>query len=487
MMLLSQAAQALNGRMVGEDVRFAAVSSDSRKLTQGDLFVALRGENFDGYEFIAQAAQAGAAASMVNADSYKEHPSVLSPDGTTSHLTSPAKNAGQVIGYQFSVLVVEDTRLALGQLAAYWRRQFDIPLVAITGSNGKTTVKEMLACILNEAAGRSDAVLATKGNLNNDIGMPLTLLRLNSAHRYAVIEMGMNHLGEIDYLTRIAEPDVALINNASGAHLEGLGSVKAVAQAKGEIFAGLKPHGTAVINADDGYAPLWRELAGVNQLLEFGLNPNADVCGTWHPNGYGLHLEVAAPQGKFVVDLQVPGMHNARNALAATAAAIALNVPLEKIAAGLERFSGVAGRLQRKAARHGAALIDDTYNANPASLRAAISVLAQAGGKRVLVLGDMGELGGDAAVFHAEIGSEARRAGIEKLYALGTLSHYAVSEFGSGARHFERIEDLQNALEKELDQNTTVLVKGSRFMKMERVVNHFEAGAANESPIRGKP
>jgi len=465
-MLLSQAAQALNGRMVGEDVRFEAVSSDSRKLTQGDLFIALRGENFDGYEFVAQASQAGAAASMVNTDSYQAHPLVPSPGS--------------------SFLLVTDTRLALGQLAAYWRRQFDIPLVAITGSNGKTTVKEMLACILSEAAGRPDAVLATKGNLNNDIGMPLTLLRLGLNNRYAVIEMGMNHLGEIDYLTRIAAPDVALINNASGAHLEGLGSVKAVAQAKGEIFAGLKPHGTAVINADDEYAPLWRELAGVNQLLEFGLNPDADVSGTWLPSNGGLHLDVSAPQGKFAAKLQVPGEHNARNALAAAAAACALNIPMEKIAAGLEKFSGVAGRLQRKKARHGAILIDDTYNANPASMRAAISVLAQAGGKRVLVLGDMGELGGDAAVFHAEIGNEARRAGIEKMYALGTLSHHAVSEFGRGAQHFERIEDLQDALEKELDKNTTVLVKGSRFMKMERVVNHFEAGAASESPIRGK-
>jgi UDP-N-acetylmuramoyl-tripeptide--D-alanyl-D-alanine ligase len=461
MMLLSQAAQVLNGRVAGPDVRFNAVSTDSRKIAQGDLFVALRGENFDGYEFVAKAAQGGAAAALVNEDSYKEHPSVLSP--------------------QSSVLVVEDTRLALGQLAAYWRKQFDIPLVAITGSNGKTTVKEMLAGILSEAAGSQGVVLATKGNLNNDIGMPLTLLQLNSTHRYAVIEMGMNHLGEIDYLTRIAEPDVALINNASGAHLEGLGTVQAVAQAKGEIFAGLKPHGTAVINADDEYAPLWRELAGVNQLLEFGLNPDADVSGTWQPSNDGLHIDVTAPQGMFSAELQVPGEHNARNALAAAAAASALNVPLEKIAAGLEKFSGVAGRLQRKAARHGTRLIDDTYNANPASMRAAISVLAQAGGKRVLVLGDMGELGGDAAVFHAEIGSEARRAGIEKLYALGTLSHYTVSEFGSGAQHFERIEDLLDVLEKELDENTTVLVKGSRFMKMERVVGSLEAGAVDRT------
>ena len=462
MMLLSQTAQVLDGRIIGADVRFTAVSSDSRKLIQGDLFVALRGENFDGYEFVAQAAQRGAAASLVNADSYKAHPSVPSP--------------------QSPILLVQDTRLALGKLAAYWRRQFDIPLVAITGSNGKTTVKEMLACILREAAGDSKAVLATRGNLNNDIGMPLTLLQLDPMHRYAVIEMGMNHTGEIDYLTHIAAPDVALINNAGGAHLEGLGSVKAVARAKGEIFAGLKPHGAALINADDEFAPLWREMAGVHPLLEFGLDKQADVRGIWHAQDAGLRLQVTAPQGMFDVNLQVPGIHNARNALAATAAASALNIPLEKITAGLKKFSGVAGRLQRIAARFGGHLIDDTYNANPASMQAAISVLARLGGKRVLVLGDMGELGDDAAKFHAEIGREARRAGIEKLYALGSLSNHAAREFGSGAQHFERIEDLQDALEKELDAGTTVLVKGSRFMKMERVVKYFAAQEEHELP-----
>ncbi len=462
MMLLSQAAQATDGKLVGTDVRFRAVSSDSRKIAPGDLFVALRGENFDGYNFVETAAQAGAVAALVNADSYAER-------GPSGKKLSTRSAPG------IPLLVVDDTRLALGRLAGWWRRQFNIPLVAITGSNGKTTVKEMLASILREAAGSPDAVLATQGNLNNDIGMPLTLLQLNARHRYAVIEMGMNHPGEIEYLTRIARPDIALINNASGAHLEGLGSVEAVAQAKGEIFAGLKHHGTAVINADDAHAPLWRSLVGVNPLIEFGLNPDADVCGTWLPQGYGLRLDVTAPQGMFAADLQVPGAHNARNALAATAAAIVLNISLETIVAGLEKFSGVAGRMQRKAALHGANLIDDTYNANPASMRAAISVLAQATGKRILVLGDMGELGGDAAVFHAEIGSEARRAGIEKLYALGDLSRYAVREFGSGAQHFGRIEDLQQALEKELDANTMVLVKGSRFMKMERVVQFCTA------------
>ncbi|MDD5299628.1 MAG: UDP-N-acetylmuramoyl-tripeptide--D-alanyl-D-alanine ligase [Gallionella sp.] len=457
MMLLSQAAQALGARLIGADVRFAAVSSDSRKIRPGDLFIALRGEKFDGYEFVAGAVQDGAVAALVNADSYAAHPSIA---------PSPP------------LLVVEDTRLALGQLAAYWRRQFDIPLVAITGSNGKTTVKEMLAGILRIAAGKEDGVLATQGNFNNDIGMPLTLLQLNAQHRYAVIEMGMNHPGEIDYLTHIACPDVALINNASGAHLEGLGSVEAVAQAKGEIFAGLKPQGTALINADDSYAPLWRALAGSHTLLEFGLGDRcaqADVSGQWQPQGAGLHLDVQTPSGNFSADLQVPGAHNARNALAAIAAAVALNVPLETIAAGLEKFGGVAGRLQRKAALHGAVVIDDTYNANPASMRAAIGVLAQAGvenpsSKRVLVMGDMGELGDNAAVLHAEIGTEARYAGVRKLYALGALSSNAVRAFGCGAQHFERIEDLLEALEGELDEDTTVLVKGSRFMKMERVV-----------------
>ena len=462
MMLLSQAAQVLNAQMAGADVRFAAVSTDSRKIRPGDLFIALRGEHFDGYEFVATAMQSGAVAALVNADSYEAHPSVISP--------------------QPSVLVVKDTRLALGRLAAYWRKQFDIPLVAITGSNGKTTVKEMLASILRKASGNEAAVLATQGNLNNDIGMPLTLLQLNAQHRYAVIEMGMNHPGEIDYLTHIACPDVTLITNASGAHLEGLGSVEAVARAKGEIFAGLKQRGTAVINADDGNAPLWRTLVGSHPLLEFGLSRQADVTGQWQPQDTGLYLDAHTPSGDFSADLQVSGAHNACNALAATAAAIVLNVPLETIVAGLEKFGGVAGRLQRKAARHGATLIDDTYNANPASLRAAIGVLAQADGRRVLVLGDMGELGDNAAAFHAGIGSEARSAGIEKLYALGELSHNAARAFGNGAQHFGRIEDLQKALEDELDADTTVLVKGSRFMKMERVVE-FLVGAIHESPL----
>ncbi|MBI5006744.1 MAG: UDP-N-acetylmuramoyl-tripeptide--D-alanyl-D-alanine ligase [Nitrosomonadales bacterium] len=467
MMLLSQAAQALDARHDGADVRFSAVSTDTRTIAAGDLFVALRGENFDGAKFVAQAVQAGAVAAVVNADSKVEA-------------------AG------CPLLRVADTRVALGNLAAYWRTRFDIPLVAITGSNGKTTVKEMLAAILRqkikddlrdgspsprEGVGErehsEDAdgfVLATKGNFNNDIGMPLTLLRMNATHRYAVIEMGMNHPGEIDYLTRLARPDVALVNNATGAHLQGLGSVEGVARAKGEIFAGLKSDGTAVINADDAHAALWRELAGQHRVLDFALEREAAVKGEWVAQGYGGTLLIHSPFCGLKVTLQVPGEHNARNALAAATAALTLQVSPEAIINGLEAFGGVAGRLQRKKALHGALLIDDTYNANPASMHAALEVLAQTKGKRIFVLGDMGELGDDAAQFHREIGIAARELGIEQVFALGALSKGAVQEFGAAAKHFDSIEELCAVLDKEMDAQTTVLVKGSRFMKMERVV-----------------
>ncbi len=450
MMLLSQAAEMLQARREGADVAFDAVSTDTRTISKGDLFVALKGENFDGAAFIANAVQAGAVAVVVNADSRIEHAAC-------------------------PLLRVADTRLALGSLAAHWRKQFEIPLVAITGSNGKTTVKEMLASVLRAHAGNDGAVLATKGNLNNDIGMPLTLLKLRSSHRYAVIEMGMNHPGEIDYLTRLACPDVALVNNAASAHLAGLGTVEAVADAKGEIFAGLVQRGVAVINADDEFAQKWRAAAGSHRIVDFGLDPQASVRASWQAQNFGAYMEVATPQGGFAVELQVPGAHNVRNALAATAAAIALNVPLTAIAAGLKSFGGVAGRLQRKVALRGATLIDDTYNANPASLHAALEVLARAPGQKILVLGDMGELGADAARFHAEIGTEARSLGIQKIFALGDLSAYAVDEFGAGATHFKRLEDLLACLEQNLDAESTVLVKGSRFMKMERVVQHCTA------------
>ena len=452
MMLLSQAAQVLGGKLLGEDVRFNAVSSDSRALVAGDLFVALQGPSFDGAAFVASAAQSGAVAAMVNADNFNN---ILSPS--------------------IPLLLVDDTRLAMGKLAAYWRAQFSIPVVGITGSNGKTTVKEMLASILRTAAGGDHTVLATAGNFNNDIGLPLTLLKLRATHRYAVIEMGMNHMGEIDYLTRLTRPDVVIINNAGSAHLAGVGSLEAVAHCKGEILNGLSAQGIAVINADDKYAPLWRELAGQHEIIEFGLEKtsagkNSTVHAQWQPQGYGTQITVSTTQGNFSALLQVPGVHNVRNALAATAAALALQVELAAIATGLEKFSGIHGRMQRKAALHGAVLIDDSYNANPASLRAALQVLAQSPGKKILVLGDMGELGKDAVHLHREIGAEARNLGINELLALGELTAYTAQEFGPRAFHFERVEDLLASLTPRLDANSTVLVKGSRFMHMERVV-----------------
>ncbi len=455
MMKLSQAALALGCKMFGPDVEFTTVSTDSRKIMAGDLFVALRGENFDGFEFVASSLTGGATAAMVNADSYAKQAATLNS--------------------QSSILVVEDTRLALGKLAAHWRKQFNIPVVGITGSNGKTTVKEMLASILREQTGNADQVLATLGNLNNDIGLPLTLLKLRASHRYAVIEMGMNHTGEIDYLTHITAPQVALVNNAGSAHLAGLGTVEAVAQAKGEIFAGLVTHGVAVVNADDDHAELWRTLAVGHRALSFGLGHKADIYATYESQEFGNRIYVRTPQGSFKTNLHVPGEHNVRNALAATAAAIALEIPLAMIAEGLLKFTGVAGRLQRKPALKGAVLLDDTYNANPASVYAALEVLSRIPGQKILVLGDMGELGADATGFHAEIGAEARNLGIQKLLALGDLSTYAVDEFGDGATHFKRIEDLLTHLERHLEIGCTVLVKGSRFMKMERVVQHCTA------------
>lgn len=470
MMRLSQAAQVLHGQIIGQDVLFTSVSSDSRAIGAGDLFVALQGDNFDGAAFVASAAQSGAVAALVNSSSYQ-------------NVVDQSTSAKNIAHHPLPLLLVVDTKLALGSLAAHWRKQFTLPLIAITGSNGKTTVKEMLASILRSATAQAESVLATLGNLNNDIGMPLTLLKLRATHRYAVIEMGMNHAGEIDYLSQLACPDIAIINNAGSAHLAGLGSITAVAQAKGEIFAGLSAQGCAVINADDSYAPLWRGLVenrvGQRKIIEFGLDHPAAISAHWQVGEPGAHMDVRTPQGDFSVQLNVPGAHNVRNALAAIAAAVALNIPHAAMIAGLENFTGVAGRLQHHAALHGAQLIDDSYNANPASLRAALNVLAQACGKKILVLGDMGELGDGAARLHGELGAEARALGVSELFAVGELTRHTVREFGAGAQHFKSIEDLLGALEKKLDADTTVLVKGSRFMRMERVVQYCsQAGNA---------
>ena len=465
MMKLSEAAVLLNGRANGGDPVFARVSTDTRALKAGDLFVALRGERFDGHAFVADAAKAGAVAAMVDA---------------------------QAGAAPLPTLVVDDTRLALGRLAASWRSRFSLPLVALTGSSGKTTVKEMLAAVLREAAARSGtadagaAVLATRGNLNNDIGVPLMLLELRADHRYAVIEMGMNHAGEIRYLTRLARPDIALITNAGRAHIEFLGSEEAIAQAKGEIFEGLKDDGTAIINADDRHAAMWRSLAGTRRRIEFGVDNPADVSGTYAEQGLETEIALKTPHGTATTRIHAPGVHNVRNALGAAAAAVALNIPVDTIAAGLANYAGVKGRLQTKRGLNGSTLIDDTYNANPESVRAAMNVLARTSGRKIFIFGDMGELGHEAPQLHAELGAYARERGIGELVTLGTHSARTSENFGSGARHYDRIEDLVAQTACALGPDVTVLVKGSRFMKMERVVAALEAGASGAGTAEEK-
>lgn len=443
-MRLHDAASALQASAVGPDVSFDLVATDSRNLPPGCLFVALRGERFDGHAYAAKALALGASAVMVEASAGLD--------------VSPA-------------IVVKDTKLALGQLAAWHRGNLPARVMAITGSNGKTTVKEMLAAILSAHAGE-DAVLATRGNFNNEIGMPLTLLGLAPKHRYAVLEMGMNHAGELDYLSRLAQPDAALVNNALRAHLEGLGSVEAVAKAKGEIYVGVKQDGVCLVNVDDPHAGLWRSLAGNRRIVGFGL-AQGDVRADCRLREFGADMTLRTPAGDVEFALNVPGLHNVRNAVAAAAAAFVLEVPLAAIARGLTAFAGVKGRLQPHACILGARLIDDTYNANPDSVAAAIQVLAAQPGKRILVLGDMGELGPGAADLHREIGGAARQAGVDRLLCLGEFSAEAARAFGPGAMHFERIEEMLAEIEVALGPDVTVLVKGSRFMKMERVVNSF--------------
>jgi len=449
MLDLFSAAQALGARMVGGNAEFTRVTTDSRDIRPGDLFVGIRGKRFDGQEFAAQALAAGAVAALISDE---------------SPVTGPASR----------LLVVRDTRLALGQLAAYWRARFAIPLIAITGSNGKTTVKEMLAAILRLSTGEN-GVLATADNLNNDIGMPLTLLRLRNQHRCAVVEMGMNHLGEISYLSRLAKPTAALITNAGTAHIGELGSLEAIARAKGEIFEGLDKAGTAIINSDDAFADFWRNLAKPRQVLSFGLESKAAVSARYELAEAGSLITIMTSESHFVATLNVPGLHNVKNALAAAAAAHALGIDAKAIAAGMADFRGIKGRLQRKRLPTGATLIDDTYNANPDSMRAAIAVLSAHTGPKVFVMGDMGELGETASAMHAEVGEFAKRAGVDRLFALGDMSAEAVRGFGDGGVHFLAMEDLLDTITSVLTRDTALLIKGSRFMRMERVVEALGA------------
>jgi UDP-N-acetylmuramoyl-tripeptide--D-alanyl-D-alanine ligase len=411
MMRASEAARKLGVALLNGDATFNAVSTDSRRVGKGELFVALKGENFDGHAYVAQAAAQGAVAAIV------------------SHEVKTVSVLPQII--------VGDTP------ARAWCRH-------------------------------ANTVLATAGNLNNNIGVPQMMLRLNAQHRYAVFEMGMNHLEEIDYLTRLVEPDVALINMAGTAHIGELGSREAIAQAKGEIFAGLGATGVACVNADDRFADYWRGLVGERSVVNFGIefakesaNELApEVCGVLTEQG----VKITAGGASCDLALHVVGEHNRRNAIAAAAAAFAIGIPLETIAEGLEDFEGVAGRLRTYHGFKEATIIDDTYNANPDSVRAAIDVLAKRPGMRYLVLGDMGELGVGAKAMHAEIGDYAKHAKLDGLFAIGELTEATVMALGATGWHFDSVDELTAEIDQRLAPNATVLVKGSRFMKMERVV-----------------
>ncbi|WP_053076703.1 UDP-N-acetylmuramoyl-tripeptide--D-alanyl-D-alanine ligase [Caenimonas sp. SL110] len=444
------------GKLVGDgSIAFHRVHTDTRTLQHGDLFVALKGESFDANNFLGQAGANGAVAAIAHRGKI------------------PSGMAG---------IEVDDTRLALGALAAGWRAQFNLPLIAVTGSNGKTTVTQMIASILR--AWKPDEMLATAGNFNNDIGLPLTLLRLRAEHRVGVLELGMNHPGEIAYLAKIARPTVAMVNNAQREHQEFMATVEAVARENGSVIESLGPEGIAVFPAGEEFTPVWMQLTQSRTRMTFGSagehtqGQQADIvlAGTEWQGGH-WQVSVQTPAGPLNFRLHIAGRHNVRNCLAAIACGLAAGAPLEAIAQGLEAFEPVKGRSRAAQVTVGTrtiTLIDDTYNANPDSVRAAIDVLAELPGPRLAVLGDMGEVGDQGPQFHQEIGEHARAQGIEQLFTIGDQSQVM------GGWHFTDIESLKTAVISELTTASSVLVKGSRFMQMERVVQAITAHAQQQ-------
>jgi len=437
---LSQAARSMQGELDGADRPFEGVSTDTRTIREGQLFFALQGPNFDGRDYVGVARENGAAAAVVS-----------------SHINDDATQ-----------IVVDDAKAALGRFGAAWREEHDTIVVGITGSNGKTTLKELIAACLKQQA----PTLATQGNLNNDIGMPLMLARIDNTHRYAVLEMGANHAGEIAYLASLASPDVVVITNAGAAHLEGFGSIDGVACAKGEILLDKKRPQMAVLNADDPFFEYWTSLVSDIDSLSFGFRDSADVRADdidASASSTKFNLHVAGE--RVAVALPLVGVHNVRNACAAAAVAHALGISLDDIRAGLENVSPVAGRLQPVRGVHGATLFDDSYNANPLSVMAAADFLSALQGESWLVLGDMKELGNDAAELHREVGEAARASGVDRLFAYGDLASSAVEGFGENARWYASLDTLVDELSEALTADVSVLVKGSRSMRMERVVD----------------
>jgi UDP-N-acetylmuramoyl-tripeptide--D-alanyl-D-alanine ligase len=439
----------VGGQLVGGDHAYGAVATDSRTLTPGALFVALRGPNFDGRDFVAAAATRGAIGAIVE----------------------------RAVPHELPQIMVADALRALQSLGNAWRAEFSIPIVAVAGSNGKTTVKEMTAGIM----ARKGATLATHGNLNNHIGVPVTLMRLEASHRSAVVEMGANRIGDVAELVRLARPTVGLITNAGAEHLEGFGSLDGVAQGEGEMVSGLAPEATAIINADDVYAAYWLKIAAARRIITFGVRATADFMAknpaqSIERGEFATRFTLECPLGTRSIALRAGGAHNIGNALAAAAAASAAGASLEDIALGLADFRAVAGRLQLKAGAQDSWIIDDTYNANPTSVRAAIDVLRSLPGITWLVLGDMAELGEFAEDSHAHMGAYARDSGIKRLFALGPQSSNAAETFGAGAEWFADAESLTRRLQAELASGVTVLIKGSRINRLEHVVQALTGG-----------
>ena len=438
LMRVSEAATRIGAHVGRSDGEFTGVTIDSRRVEPGNLFVALSGERADGHDFVGAAEAAGAGAALVE----------------------------RKVETSLPLLTVADSQLGLGALARAWRENFNIPLVGITGSNGKTTVKEMLSAIVS----RYMTTLVTQGNLNNELGVPLTLSRLDGSHKAAVVEMGASRVGDIRYLAEIAKPTVGVITQCAPAHLEGFGSVDGVAKGKGEMVESLPISGCAVLNADDHYIDYWRPRVSSSRTLTFGLSADAMVTCDWSQDADGLHLDLMFPEGCARADLPLLGKHNVMNALAAAAAAFALDLSAVDIARGLGTMTAVPGRLAMRTRDDGVRVIDDSYNANPTSLDAAIDVLKDFSGPRWLVLGDMAELGETSVELHRDAGERAISCGIERLFTTGRVSKAATDAFGPGGKHYEHFDALLNDVRNKVGDARVVLVKGSRSMRMERVV-----------------
>ncbi len=442
-MQLSEIAFCVNGHLSGKDKEVSTVSIDTRTLEVGDLYIAIKGQNFDGHSFIDKAEKAGASAVLVE----------------------------KKVETAIPQIIVKDTHLALAELAGAWKNKAHVLAIAVTGSNGKTTVKEMIAAIVNIDAN----VLSTKGNLNNDIGVPLTLLKLQQQHQYAVIEMGANHVGEIEYCSRYTQPDVAVITNVSAAHIEGFGSLEAIARAKGEIIQSLNDRGVVVLNKDDEFYKIWQELAGDRKVVTFGLNESVDfkaveINSTIENNEFITRYILLTNKDEVEIKLRLAGQHNVINALAAAASCSSVGISLQQIKQGLENLKPVTGRLQPLVGERGNLVIDDTYNANPSSLKAALDVLIQCNGKPWVVLGALGEMGVNSANIHKELGELIKSMNVVRLLTIGSDAESTSRKFGVGATFFRSQEQLIKILKQELKGDETILVKGSRSQKMEHIV-----------------